>query len=88
MACRRARRSPLWTLPANLVVFASGPESTELGRTILRDALGGSLAEQEQRYRDWSPNNYLRPGLPPTLILHGTGDYLVPLSRPGNSTQN
>ncbi len=55
--------------PTDMASFATGPGGTDVGRSILRDTLGGSVTEQEQRYRDWSPNSYLRAGLPPTLIL-------------------
>lgn len=67
--------------PTDMVNFATGPGSTDVGRSILRDTLGGIITEQEPRYRDWSPNSYLRAGLPPTLIVHGTSDYLVPQSQ-------
>lgn len=64
--------------PFDMLDYGTGPDGTDVGRTILRDTLGGSATEQEQRYRDWSPSSYVRAGLPPTLILHGTGDTLVP----------
>ncbi|MBP2477050.1 acetyl esterase/lipase [Crossiella equi] len=67
--------------PFDLVAFATGPDSSATGREILRTVLGGSVTEQNDRYRQFSPSSYVRPGLPPTLILQGEDDYLMPRSQ-------
>jgi acetyl esterase/lipase len=43
--------------------------------------LGGPPAEQAGRYRRNSPVTYVRPGLPPTLLLHGERDSVVPAAQ-------
>ncbi|RJQ79272.1 alpha/beta hydrolase [Pseudonocardiaceae bacterium YIM PH 21723] len=67
--------------PVDMVKFVTGPDGSDEGKQLLNAVLGGSLAEQEQRYRDFSPSSYFREGLPPTLILQGTSDFLVPQSQ-------
>jgi acetyl esterase/lipase len=37
------------------------------------------LFEGEQNYEKGSPINYIRPGLPPSLLIHGDADYTVPI---------
>jgi acetyl esterase/lipase len=46
-------------------------------RTMIRNFMAGTPAEQPARYRDASPASYVRPGLPPTLLLFGSQDHLV-----------
>ncbi len=46
-------------------------------RVVLRDFLGGTPAEQPRRYRDASPASFVRPGLPPVLLLYGARDHIV-----------
>ena len=46
-------------------------------RAVLRDFLGGTPAQQPARYREASPATWVRPGLPPTLLLFGGRDRLV-----------
>jgi acetyl esterase/lipase len=46
-------------------------------RHVLRDFLGGSPDDVPARYGAASPATYVRPGLPPTLLLHGSRDHLV-----------
>ena len=46
-------------------------------RAILRNYLGGTPREVPDRYHDASPINYVRPGLPPTLLIHGGRDHIV-----------
>ncbi|MGO1051681.1 alpha/beta hydrolase fold domain-containing protein [Crossiella sp. CA198] len=67
--------------PYDLIAFATGPDGTDAGRSILHTALGASAAEQTERYRTFSPSSYVRAGLPPTLILQGERDFLVPQSQ-------
>lgn len=46
-------------------------------RLMIRNFMAGTPAEQPARYRDASPASYVRPGLPPTLLLFGSQDHLV-----------
>ncbi|WHT18179.1 alpha/beta hydrolase [Crossiella sp. CA-258035] len=67
--------------PFDLPAFATGPDGTDTGRAILNDVLGGSAQQQPDRYREFSPSSYLRGGLPPTLIVQGERDFLMPQSQ-------
>lgn len=67
--------------PVDLIDFATGPDGTDKGRSILREVLGGGATERAAEYRAFSPGSYLRPGLPPTLILQGDRDFLMPRSQ-------
>jgi acetyl esterase/lipase len=46
-------------------------------RSVLRDFIGGTPAEQRERYRAASPATFVRAGLPPTLLLYGGRDHVV-----------
>jgi acetyl esterase/lipase len=46
-------------------------------RTVIGNFIGGAPEAQPARYRDASPSSYVRPGLPPTLLLFGSHDHLV-----------
>jgi acetyl esterase/lipase len=41
--------------------------------------LGGTIDQVPERYVEASPVNYVHPGAPPFLIIHGDADALVPL---------
>jgi acetyl esterase/lipase len=43
--------------------------------------LGATYDERPDLFRQVSPRFYIRPGLPPTLIFHGTIDSVVPVSQ-------
>jgi acetyl esterase/lipase len=47
-------------------------------KTSLEAWLGGTPEQQAERYRQASPISYARRNAPPTLLLHGTADRLVP----------
>ncbi|WP_459956618.1 alpha/beta hydrolase fold domain-containing protein [Nocardia sp. IFM 10818] len=47
-------------------------------RDLVEDYTGGTPAQVPSHYAAASPINYVRPGLPPTLIMHGTRDHVVP----------
>ncbi|MGI5118373.1 alpha/beta hydrolase fold domain-containing protein [Marinactinospora thermotolerans] len=47
-------------------------------RPAMRAYTGGTPAEVPGAYELGSPGHYVRPGLPPTLILHGGRDHTVP----------
>lgn len=46
-------------------------------RGRIGDFLDGSPDARPSRYHEASPSSYVRPGLPPTLLLYGTRDHLV-----------
>jgi len=46
-------------------------------RGVLRTYLGGTPRELPELYRAASPITYVRPGLPPTLLIHGLRDHIV-----------
>jgi acetyl esterase/lipase len=46
-------------------------------RARIADFLEGAPDARPTRYREASPSSYVRPGLPPTLLLFGARDHLV-----------
>ena len=46
-------------------------------QTVLRNFLGGTPEEQPELYKQASTNNYLRPDLPPSLLIYAGRDHLV-----------
>lgn len=46
-------------------------------RARIADFLEGAPDARPTRYREASPSSYVRPGLPPTLLLYGARDHLV-----------
>jgi len=67
------------------VVDIYGPVdlTVEYARTqrLLTRFIGHSYGEVPELYLEASPVHYLKPTSPPTLILHGTSDHLVPISQ-------
>ncbi len=58
--------------------YEAGEEDDALGsRQLLRDYLGGTPYDQEDRYSDATVLHRLSKASCPTLILHGLGDQLV-----------
>jgi len=49
-------------------------------RDVLRKLFGGTPEKFPEPYRQASPINYIRKGLPPTLIVHGQRDNIVEFS--------
>lgn len=54
------------------------PEAVEASLSAL---FGGPRADREDVARQASPYWYLKPGLPPALLMHGTNDDTVPISQ-------
>jgi acetyl esterase/lipase len=54
-------------------------ESTDDLRHALVDVLGCPPSESPERYREASPINLAGPDVPPTLLVHGSWDELVPV---------
>ncbi|CAL9364020.1 alpha/beta hydrolase [Streptomyces sp. Tu 3180] len=71
-----------WYAPTDLPALAEDrPEGTYDARdpaTFEALLLGGAPAERTDAARDASPVTHVGPQAPPFLILHGTGDVLVP----------
>ncbi|MEV6767070.1 alpha/beta hydrolase [Nocardia sp. NPDC051030] len=47
-------------------------------RDDVQNYIGGTPDQYPDRYAAASPITYVRPGLPPTLLMHGTRDHVVP----------
>lgn len=78
---------PASDLPPVRVVVAGGApmdltSAPALEATSVRDFLGGTPEEIPAIYDQASPISYVRPGLPPFFLYHGTDDTLVPPSQP------
>jgi acetyl esterase/lipase len=58
--------------------YRDTPSPDPIGvRAVLRDFVGGTPDELPARYHAASPSSYVRPGLPPTLLLYGGRDHVV-----------
>ncbi|HEY9596680.1 MAG TPA: alpha/beta hydrolase [Cyanophyceae cyanobacterium] len=78
-------------LPVRAVVSYYGPFNLERGyreppnpdplnvRAVLEAFLGGSPDDVPEQYKKASPANYVKPSLPPTLLVHGSRDHVVQL---------
>ena len=61
--------------------YADLPSPDPIGvRSVLRNFLNGTPDSQPRQYRAASPASYVRPGLPPTLLLFGSRDHIVKAS--------
>jgi acetyl esterase/lipase len=56
-------------------------EGVAASHPAVRALMGKSLEEARAAYEDASPLRLVRPGLPPTLIFHGTIDSTVPVAQ-------
>ncbi|GAB2667199.1 alpha/beta hydrolase fold domain-containing protein [Nocardia goodfellowii] len=63
--------------PNDLALGYHNSGDPEYARKVLRDYVGGTPEEFPDRYAAASPITYARPGVPPTLLLHGTRDHVV-----------
>ncbi|MDJ0702838.1 MAG: alpha/beta hydrolase [Leptolyngbyaceae cyanobacterium MO_188.B28] len=65
--------------PSNLVEgYHNPPVPNPIGTlAILRDFLGGPPNEQAALYREASPIHYVKPNLPPTLLVYGRRDHVI-----------
>ncbi|PSR17654.1 esterase [filamentous cyanobacterium CCP3] len=76
-------------LPIRAVINYYGPVNLTTGydnppipdpidtRAVLRAFLGGTPDQEPSLYRRASPINYVRPGLPPTLLVYAGRDHVV-----------
>ncbi|MFI5529232.1 alpha/beta hydrolase fold domain-containing protein [Kitasatospora sp. NPDC051853] len=53
----------------------------DLIRRATREYVGGTKEQQPERWYASSPVHHVRPGLPPTLSVHGEDDRLIPVSQ-------
>ena len=65
--------------PADLTTEFARSQS-EAG-SLLKKFLGGTYDEQTAKYVEASPIQYVTPDDPPTLVLHGTIDEVVPVNQ-------
>ena len=65
--------------PVNLTTgYLEPPRPDPLNvRALLRAFLGGSPKELPKQYQVASPVNYVKPQLPPTLLVYGSRDHVV-----------
>lgn len=66
--------------PTDLTAAHRDTDSSS-ARGMMETYLGGTPAAVPDRYRHNSPATYVRSGLPPTLILHGERDSVVPAAQ-------
>jgi len=81
-------------VPVEAVISFYGPTDLEAGYTdkpspdpidvqaVLRNYMGGTPSQKPQPYRNGSPVHFVRPGLVPTLMIHGARDHIVKQSFP------
>lgn len=67
--------------PCDLALAYDHGDSIAYGQDALRTYLGGSPSEFPERYRLLSPAFQVKAGAPPTLMLLGTLDRIVPLDQ-------
>jgi acetyl esterase/lipase len=68
--------------PTDMVaLYNASPPGTQLGIQLL---MGGSPANNPSLYQQASPGNYVSAQSPPTIILHGTLDDVVPIAQSVN----
>ncbi|MGH9396153.1 MAG: alpha/beta hydrolase fold domain-containing protein [Terriglobia bacterium] len=69
----------------DFVYYEQQPGDGSLARQgAIRDFLGGSYAKIPKVWRRASPVNYIRPGDPPFLLMHGIQDRRVPYVQMGH----
>ncbi|WP_245721763.1 alpha/beta hydrolase [Nocardia crassostreae] len=64
--------------PTDLAAGWRNPRLLPDIRDLVEDYTGGTPDRAPSHYAAASPINYVRPGLPPTLVMHGTRDHVVP----------
>lgn len=62
----------------DLVAAWRDPNLFDNIRELVEEFTGGTPDEVPSRYAAASPVEYVRPGLPPTLLMHGNRDHIVP----------
>lgn len=67
-----------WFAPTDLPNGVIDSQLPFYAKALLRDYLGGDVGVVRDRYDKSSAINHVRSGLPPTLLVHGIADRLVP----------
>jgi acetyl esterase/lipase len=70
-----------WFAPTDLTTLTAASDMPDSAEGYLRDYLGAALEEEPGRYESASPLTHVRDGLPPTMIVQGGADRLVPASQ-------
>jgi acetyl esterase/lipase len=78
---QRLRGVVAWYPPTDLLRLHRAETSTQLDASIVRSFVGADPGAEPERWREVSPIEQAHPGIPPTLILQGTRDLLVPHSQ-------
>lgn len=80
--CFRSETQPWFGDEVQAVVASYAPADLRLWPAepggAIAQLLGGLPADLPARYAEASPVSHVRPGLPPTLLIHGQRDRLVP----------
>lgn len=64
--------------PIDYRPLATGEQFTLIPREEIIAAFGGTPEQVPELYATMSPLSYVRPGLPPTMIVHGLFDTTIP----------
>ena len=64
--------------PTNLTTLYTNPAASQ---PVLVNFLGTTPSANPSKYADASPVNFVSAQSPPTLILHGDADFIVPISQ-------
>jgi acetyl esterase/lipase len=67
--------------PTDLTALYNFYPANTIERTAMQLMLGGTPTTNAAMYQSSSPVNYLTAQTPPTLILHGTADPIVPIDQ-------
>ncbi|MBB5083185.1 alpha/beta hydrolase [Nonomuraea endophytica] len=67
-----------WYAPTDLPALLNGNGLPGLAASATTDFLGGDLDSQRARYDLASAINHVRAGLPPTLLIQGDRDHMIP----------
>lgn len=70
-----------WFAPTDLAALEADSDMPDSARGYLTDFLGAGLEEEPGRYEESSPLAHAGEGLPPTMIVQGGADRLVPLEQ-------
>lgn len=70
-----------WFAPTDLAALEADSDMPDSARGYLTDFLGAGLEEEPGRYEASSPLAHAGEGLPPTMIVQGGADRLVPLEQ-------
>ncbi|MBN6051119.1 alpha/beta hydrolase, partial [Nonomuraea sp. RK-328] len=70
-----------WYAPTDLPRLLDETGLPGAASSALSDYLGGGIEDQRARYEASSPVTHVRPGLPPTLLVQGDRDHMIPATQ-------